>query len=87
MLAYHSASHLFLNSALWSLPSAAATSILRPVWADPHVIDPSVELGSLITVISLSRSAAGVREPYYQDLVSFLPHTAKRLNAARQCVL
>lgn len=31
-----------------------------------------MELGSLITVISPSRSAAEVREPYYQDLVSLL---------------
>lgn len=30
----------FLNSALWSLPSAVATSILRPVWADPTSLIP-----------------------------------------------
>lgn len=38
-----------------------------------HVIDLSVKLGSLTTVINRSRSTPGVGEPYYQDRVSFLP--------------
>lgn len=56
----------FLNSALWSLPSAVAFYIevhhSTSCLGQSHVIDPSVKLGSLITVISWSRSAAGVRE-------------------------
>lgn len=58
-----------LNSALWLLPSAIAASVLRPVWADL-----SLKLGTVITIIRQTRTASGVKGPYYQYHVSlFFP--------------
>ena len=49
---------------------------------EPHVKNPSVPLGFLITVINRSTSANGVGEPYYKHFIFIhlfiLPPTAGR---------